>query len=64
MFVLTYPEFLEKFKPFTPEGGLEPYIRFLYIREPDSKTWKFESLYVCFEDTLEDRKLYEKEGTE
>ena len=59
MFVLTYPEFLETFKPF-----IGSYIRFLYIREPDSKKWKFESLYVCLEDTIEDRKLYEKEGVE
>jgi len=57
--VLPYPEFLKKIKPF-----IGSYIKFLYIREPDSKKWKFASLYLCLEDTMEDRKLYEKEETE
>ena len=57
--VLTYPEFLEKIK-----SCIGPYIRFLYTREPDCKNWEFASLYVCLEDTIEDRKLYEKEGVD
>ena len=57
--VLSYPEFLEKIKPF-----IGSYTRFLYIREPDCKKWKFASLYLCLEDTIEDRKLYEKDDTE
>jgi hypothetical protein len=57
--VQPYPEFLETIKPF-----VGPYIRFLYTREPDCKKWKYASLYLCLEDTIEDRKLYEKDEIE
>ena len=36
---------------------------FLSLNNPPyCKKWKFESLYICLEDTIEDRKLYEKKG--
>ena len=57
--VLSYPEFLKKIGPIIGSD-----LRFLYTRRPDCKKWKFASLYVCLEDTIEDRKLYEKEGVE
>ena len=57
--VLPYPDFLKKIKPIIGSD-----LRFLYIREPDCKKWKFESLYICLEDTIEDRKLYEKKGSD
>ena len=57
--VLSYPEFLKKIGPIIGSD-----LRFLYTREPDCKKWKFASLYVCLEDTMEDRKLYEKEGVD
>ncbi len=56
---LPYTDFLKKIKPITGSD-----LRFLYTRDPDCKKWKFASLYVCLEDTLEDRKLYEKEGVD
>ena len=46
--VLPYPDFLKKIKPIIGSA-----LRFLYIREPDCKKWKFESLYICLEDTRE-----------
>ena len=55
--VLPYPDFLKKIKPIIGSD-----IKFLYTREPDCKKWKFESLYICMEDTIEDRKLYVKKG--
>ena len=57
--VLPYPEFLETIKPL-----VGPYLRFLYTRQPDSKKWKYASLYLCLEDTIEDRRLYEKDEIE
>ena len=57
--VLSYPEFLKKIGPIIGSD-----LRFLYTRRPDCKKWKFASLYVCLEDTMEDRKLYEKEGVD
>jgi len=57
--VLSYPEFLAKIKPFI---GAD--IKFLYTREPDCKIWKFAALYLCLEDTIEDRKLYANDAVE
>ena len=57
--VLSYQEFLEKLDP-----ELGPDVYFLYIREPNQKAWKFEALYLCQEDVIEDGLIYEREGIE
>ena len=52
--VLSYPEFLAKAEPFV---GTD--ISFLYTRNSDCKTWSFAALYLCLEDTIEDRRIYD-----